>query len=64
MEILPTHSPAAVSIKARKPWQTPSIVFERSLEVIAQGGPPQMPGQGPGGFIGPFGLSPSMGGVC
>ncbi len=44
----------------RKPWQPPTIVLERPLEVSAQGGPPQ-PGYGPQGFLGPLGTSGGKG---
>jgi len=47
---------------ARKPWEAPCIVLERSLEVSAQGSRP--PGSAPGkpfGFMGPLDIS---GGVC
>lgn len=46
---------------ARKPWQTPAIVLERSLEVAAQDGPPKGPMAAPGGFLGPLGTSGGSG---
>lgn len=51
---------AAAQRSLRQPWQPPAIVFERSLEVSAQGGPPQ-PGTGPQGFLGPLGTSGGKG---
>ncbi len=53
--------PRAMQVKRteRKPWQPPAIVLERSLEVSAQGGPPQ-PGFGQG-FLGPLGTSGGKG---
>lgn len=54
----PTSS--AVEGQRRQPWEPPAIVFERSLEVSAQGGPPQ-PGFGPQGFLGPLGTSGGKG---
>lgn len=45
----------------RKPWQPPAIVLERSLEVSAQGGPPQGPMAGPSGFLGPLSASGGSG---
>ncbi len=44
----------------RKRWEPPAIVLERSLEVSAQGGPPQ-PGFAPQGFLGPLGTSGGKG---
>ncbi len=46
---------------ARKAWQAPAIVLERSLEASAQGGPPQGPVIGPNGFMGPLGTSGDQG---
>ncbi|OQA45904.1 MAG: hypothetical protein BWY52_01074 [Chloroflexi bacterium ADurb.Bin325] len=43
---------------ARKAWESPCIVLERSLQVSAQGGPP---GGAPNGFIGPLGTSGDQG---
>lgn len=51
---------ARVNRTERKRWERPAIVFERSLEVSAQGGPPQ-PGFGPQGFLGPLGTSGGTG---
>lgn len=51
---------ARVNRPQRKRWEPPAIVLERSLEVSAQGGPPQ-PGFGPQGFLGPLGTSGGMG---
>lgn len=45
---------------ARKSWETPSIVLERSLEASAQGGPPVPPGAPPS-FLGPLGTSGDSG---
>lgn len=55
----PTHP--AVEGQRRQPWEPPAIVFERSLEVSAQGGPPGPPGFGPQGFLGPLGTSGNSG---
>lgn len=52
--------PSAVEGQRRQPWEPPAIVFERSLEVAAQGGPPQ-PGFAPQGFLGPLGTSGGKG---
>jgi hypothetical protein len=45
-----------------KRWEAPAIVLERSLEVAAQGGPPQ-PYAAPNGsgFLGPLGTSGNSG---
>ncbi len=56
--IPPTHQ--FVDQQGRQPWQPPAIVFERSLEVSAQGGPPD-PGFAPQGFLGPLGTSGGKG---
>ncbi len=44
----------------RKRWEAPAIVLERSLEVSAQGGPPQ-PYAPPRGFLGPLATSGGVG---
>lgn len=51
----------AASENTRQPWQAPAIVFERSLEATAQGGPPQPPFQQVQGFLGPLGTSGNTG---
>jgi hypothetical protein len=48
-------------VSARKRWEAPSIVLERSLEVSAQGGPPS---GAPSGFLGPLSASGGATGGC
>ncbi len=43
----------------RRPWETPAIALERSLEASAQGGPPVPPGAP--SFLGPLGTSGNSG---
>ncbi len=58
----PTSEPGAQATPSpRKPWRTPAIVLERSLEVAAQDGPPKGPMSAPGGFLGPLGTSGGLG---
>lgn len=54
------NAQTAVQRPLRQPWHPPAIVLERSLEVSAQGGPPQ-PGFSPQGFLGPLGTSGGKG---
>jgi hypothetical protein len=49
---------AAVSL--RKRWEEPAILLERSLEVSAEGVPPNRLGA-PRGFLGPLGTSGNKG---
>ncbi len=58
----PPHKPMASDSQARKPWEEPRIVLERSLEARAQGIP--MDGRPPfrDGFLGPLGASGNPGG--
>ena len=57
MEANGLNTQGQVETAARKTWETPRIVLERSLEVSAQGGPPGAPN----GFIGPLGTSGGSG---
>lgn len=52
------HDISAVAA-ARKQWEAPAIVLERSLEVSAQGRPPGDPPTS--GFVGPLGFSGGLG---
>lgn len=54
------NTQTATTQPLRQSWQPPAIVLERSLEVSAQGGPPQ-PGYSPQGFLGPLGTSGGKG---
>lgn len=55
------HEINATAQPTRKAWQAPAIVLERSLEVVAQDGPPKGPMAAPGGFLGPLGTSGGSG---
>jgi hypothetical protein len=48
---------------ARKRWEEPCIVIERSLEVSAQGGRPGGPPGQPFGYMGPL-TGSNIGGTC
>ncbi len=61
MKTTTTNETDALTQPARKPWQPPAIVLERSLEVVAQDGPPKGPMGAPGGFLGPLGTSGNQG---
>lgn len=61
MKNVTSEQPASAVLPGRKRWEAPAIVLERSLEVSAQGGPPNPQGSVPGGFIGPLSLSGGSG---
>ncbi|MGQ9491093.1 MAG: hypothetical protein ACUVR4_05845 [Anaerolineae bacterium] len=59
--IATVHDPKTAAARPpRKRWDAPAIVLERSLEVAAQGGPPNSDGP-PSGFLGPLGTSGGSG---
>lgn len=60
MDIVANPQSAVIVEGQRQPWEPPAIVFERSLEAAAQGGPPE-PGFAPQGFLGPLGTSGGKG---
>lgn len=57
MKTIPSEQTSNPTLPPRKCWETPTIIFERSLQAMAQGGPPV----GPSGFLGPLNTSGDTG---
>ncbi len=58
---------ATAAVAGKQAWQEPAIVLERSLEAAAQDPTPggrRAPRVRGDGFLGPLGLSVSIGGDC
>lgn len=61
MTVMPIVDETRIPQPARRRWQAPAVIFERSLEAAAQDGPPKGPMGAPNGFLGPLGTSGGKG---